>query len=100
MSFFDIFREELQDSDIRLGGKWFCPGSRHYSWDKGANILGIGRRNLIKVPVDRNCRMDTNVLTTELERCLENRWPVIGVTVVFGTTQEGAVDDLEKILEI
>ena len=100
LSFFDIFRDELQESNIRLGGKWFCPGSRHYSWDKGANILGIGRRNLIKVPVDRNCRMDPDVLTQELEKCLENRWPVIGVTVVFGTTQEGAVDDLEKILEI
>jgi len=100
LSFFEIFREELEDSDIRLGGKWFCPGSRHYSWDKGANILGIGRRNLIKVPVDRNCRMDTEVLVKELQKCLENKWPVIGVTVVFGTTQEGAVDDLQRILEI
>jgi len=100
LSFFGLFREELAESKIMMGGKWFCPGSRHYSWDKGANILGIGRRNLIKVPVDRNCRMDTEFMKIEMEKCLEKKWPVIGVTVVFGTTQEGAVDDLEKILEI
>jgi len=100
LSFFGQFGKELAESNIKMGGKWFCPGSRHYSWDKGANILGIGRRNLIKVPVDKNCRMDTEFLKNELEKCLEERWPVIGVTVVFGTTQEGAVDDLERILEI
>ena len=67
---------------------------------KGANILGIGRRNLIKIPVDINCRLDTEVLRRELELCLEKRIPVIGVTVVLGTTQEGAVDDLKTVLDI
>merc|ERR1719474_1562899 len=100
LSFFSTYQEELSQSDIKMGGRWFCPGSRHYSWDKGANILGIGRQNLIKIPVDRNCRMDTEILKDSLEECLREHWPVIGVTVVFGTTQEGAVDDLEKILEI
>ena len=98
LSFFEMFREEL--AGVRLGGRWFCPGSRHYSWDKGANILGIGRQNLIKVPVDINCRMDTRFLEEQLNICIEERWPVIGVTVVFGTTQEGAVDDLDEILRI
>ena len=100
VSFFRSYQEEMSESKVQLEGKWFCPGSRHYSWDKGANILGIGRRNLIKVPVDKNCRMDTDFLRNELEVCLEQRWPVLGVTAVFGSTQEGAVDDLEKILEI
>ena len=55
---------------------------------------------MLKIPVDRNCRMRTDLLRRELEQCLERRRPVIGVTVVYGTTQEGAVDDMEKILEI
>ena len=32
--------------------------------------------------------------------CRTKRIPVIGVTMVFGTTQEGAVDDLEELLVI
>ena len=98
LSFYDMFQDEL--CGVSIGGRWFCPGSRHYSWDKGANILGIGRRNLIKIPVDINCRLDTDVLRRELELCLEKRIPVIGVTVVLGTTQEGAVDDLKTVLDI
>ena len=77
-----------------------CPGSRHYSWDKGANILGIGRENMFKIPVDRNCRMRTDLLREKLEECLEQKRPVIGITVVYGTTQEGAVDDMEEVLKI
>ena len=98
LNFYGEFREEL--AGVQVGGVWICPGSRHYSWDKGANILGIGRQNLIKIPVDRNCRMNTDIVKETLEECLRNKRPVIGVTVVFGTTQEGAVDDMEKILEI
>ena len=98
LNFYDLFQEELLG--VSTGGRWLCPGSRHYSWDKAANILGIGRRNLIKIPVDINCRLDTGVLRQELGLCIERRIPVIGVTVVLGTTQEGAVDDLKTVLDI
>ena len=98
LNFYGEFREEL--AGLNLAGVWICPGSRHYSWDKGANILGIGRDNLIKIPVDRNCRMRMDLLRSALEECLERRRAVIGVTVVYGTTQEGAVDDMEQVLKI
>ena len=98
LGFYEKFREELRD--VNIGGRWFCPGSRHYSWDKGANILGIGRENMIKIKMDENCRMNTEVLRKELEKCLHQRRPVIGVTVVFGSTQEGAVDDMEAVVAI
>ena len=47
------------------------PATRHYSWDKGANILGLGRDNLVKVPVDQDSRMDVEKLKNELEICLK-----------------------------
>ncbi len=34
---------------------------------QGANILGLGRNNLVKVSVDTNCRMDLEKLETELK---------------------------------
>lgn len=33
------------------------PASNHYSWAKGATLLGIGSENLISVMFDRNSRM-------------------------------------------
>ena len=98
LGFFQEFRKELKD--VNTGGRWFCPGSRHYSCDKGANILGIGQDNMLKIQVDENCRMNMDILRAQLEQSLKERRPVIGVTVVFGSTQEGAVDDMEKMLEI
>ena len=99
--FIENMRDFLRDSQVTPSmGKWFISGSRHYSWDKAANILGLGRSNLELVSVDKFCRMNTGHLKQKLELCLEKRIPVLGVTVVFGTTQEGAVDNLKLILKI
>jgi len=99
LEFFQALATELKYTNHKMG-KWFVSGSRHYSWDKGNNMLGLGRRNLVKVSVDRNCRMDMQQLRGHLQDCLKNKIPVIGVTAVFGTTQEGAVDNLREILKL
>ena len=101
LDFFDMAGDLYSAGGIKPStGVWFSPGSRHYSWDKGANILNLGRNNLKKISVDEFCRMDLNELREGLQECLDKKKPVVGVTAVFGTTQEGAVDDLEGILEI
>lgn len=99
-TFFDSLKDKYQEVGATPGGVWMVPGSRHYGWDKGANILGFGRTNLIKIPVDRYCRISIEELEKQLQKCLNEKKPVIGVTAVFGTTQEGAVDELDKILEL
>ena len=79
---------------------YFVPASKHYSLPKGAAILGFGANQLQSISLDRYGRMDTTVLQKELEKCQANLEPVIGVTAVFGTTEEGTVDPLEDILNI
>ncbi|HAI68652.1 MAG TPA: hypothetical protein DCM38_04340 [Gammaproteobacteria bacterium] len=79
---------------------FFVPASKHYSLPKGAAILGVGANNLRAIPLDRYGRMDTTVLQQKLAECQANLEPVIGVTAVFGTTEEGNVDPLEEILNI
>jgi glutamate/tyrosine decarboxylase-like PLP-dependent enzyme len=79
---------------------FFVPASKHYSLPKGAAILGVGGKNLRAIPLNRYGRMDTTVLQQELEKCQANFEPVIGVTAVFGTTEEGNVDPLQDILNI
>ena len=37
----------------------YCsPGTNHYSYPKGATILGLGDKSVIPIEVDRNCRMN------------------------------------------
>ena len=80
--FFDSLKDEYDEIGVRPNsGKWFVSGSRHYSWDKGANILGLGRRKMEKISVDENCRMDTKELTKALEECLEKKIPLMGMAV-------------------
>jgi len=35
-----------------------APATCHYSWSKGAHVLGLGSRNMRKVEVDERSRMD------------------------------------------
>lgn len=36
------------------------PGTNHYSWPKGATILGMGDNNVLPVNVDKNARQDVS----------------------------------------
>lgn len=76
------------------------PATRHYSWPKAATLVGLGSRQLIGVPVDLDARMDLQALREQLERCLQDRIPVIAVVAVIGSTEESAVDPLEGILAL
>jgi glutamate/tyrosine decarboxylase-like PLP-dependent enzyme len=77
-----------------------CSATRHYSWPKGAAILGIGANKMISIAVDVKARMDLNELTTMLDKCLQQKIPVMNVVIIIGTTEESAVDPLKEVLDI
>lgn len=85
----------IQESPVSI-----CSGTRHYSWPKGAAILGIGAANMWNIPVDLKARMDISKLRQSLELCLEKKIPLMNVVAIVGTTEESAVDPLADILEI
>ncbi len=76
------------------------PATRHYSWPKAGTILGIGQDHVVGIPVDDQCRMDTKKLKATLKKCIKNQEPVMMLTAVIGSTEEGVVDNLEEILKI
>jgi glutamate/tyrosine decarboxylase-like PLP-dependent enzyme len=75
------------------------PSTRHYSWDKAGTLLGLGQNSILKVPVDLDAHMSLEALEQRLNECLAEERPVLAVVAVIGTTQEGAVDDLVRILD-
>lgn len=75
-------------------------GTRHYSLEKAAGLLGLGQASLVNIFVDESARMDLQHLEARLRECLEGGIPVLAVVATLGTTEEGAVDPVEGILEL
>lgn len=72
-------------------------GARHYSITKAADLLGIGRENIVLVDVDEHFRMDLRDLEAKLKHAGERRWLPLAVIAIAGTTEEGAVDPIDRI---
>ncbi|KZT57261.1 pyridoxal-dependent decarboxylase domain protein [Calocera cornea HHB12733] len=74
--------------------------TKHYSWPKGAAILGIGKQNCYDISVDEEARVDIKALRNELYARLEKKRPIYMVVAVIGSTEEGAVDPLKDIIAL
>nr|AEB91325.1 tyrosine decarboxylase [Sporolactobacillus sp. P3J] len=79
-------------------GKWLVPQTKHYSWLKAADIIGIGLDQVVPVPIDSNYRMDINELERIIRRYAAEKTPILGVVGVVGSTEEGAVDSVDQIV--
>ncbi|MBN1501662.1 MAG: glutamate decarboxylase [Spirochaetes bacterium] len=75
----------------------------HYSIDKINGILGVGTRNIIKIPVDKYNKADVNLLKHEISKIEEHnkaggaRIKIIAIVAVAGSTETGNIDDLYEI---
>lgn len=76
------------------------PGSMHYSFDKAADVLGIGRQNLLKAPTDRRNRLDVRALREAVGQCRERGLHIIAVVGVAGATETGSIDPLAEVAEV
>ncbi|HEX2867279.1 MAG TPA: aminotransferase class I/II-fold pyridoxal phosphate-dependent enzyme [Ignavibacteriales bacterium] len=65
----------------------------HYSWKRICQILAI--KDYKEIPADRNFRMNTEVLESELKK-----HKAMLVMANLGSTGTGSVDDIEALLEL
>jgi glutamate/tyrosine decarboxylase-like PLP-dependent enzyme len=98
-----------QEYTRRLAAHWGDPlpdsvvlvaATAHYSWEKIVRALGIGAQQLEFVPVDRHCRIDPDALWERIEHLHARRAPILACISVCGSTEEGAVDRLDQVLEV
>ena len=81
-------------------GKLLVPQSKHYSWVKAVDVLGIGQENLVYIQVTKDYRMDLDHLKETIDHLVEERTPILGVVAVTGTTEEGAVDEVHRVVAL
>lgn len=77
----------------------FVSTAAHYSIIKVAQILGYGEDAIRLVPVTSRFRMDCKILESEIRDLPPDHY-VAAVIGTIGTTEEGAVDSIEKIVEM
>ncbi|WNC72758.1 putative pyridoxal-dependent aspartate 1-decarboxylase [Thalassotalea psychrophila] len=72
----------------------------HYSLKKAADILGIGRDNVIAVKTDTNNRINLSALKAECKRLKDNNIKLMAIVGIAGTTETGSIDPLTEMAEI
>ncbi|MFA6022694.1 MAG: pyridoxal-dependent decarboxylase [Candidatus Pacearchaeota archaeon] len=100
--FDEVRNESARGTGVGEGklGVVLVPQSKHYSWVKAADILGIGNKNFIPIQVDEHFRMDINILKKTIDEHVSKKIPIIAVVGVVGTTEEGAIDKIHEITKL
>ncbi|MBX7221847.1 MAG: hypothetical protein K1Y36_17980 [Blastocatellia bacterium] len=80
--------------------KVLVSANAHYSLLKALGIIGLGEANLVKLPLDRAMRLDTAQLQHRLHDLLQEGDCILAVVGVYGSTEEGAIDDFDRLVEI
>jgi len=88
--------EEGVPSNLRV----YCSKETHSSIEKGVAVCGIGTRNLVKIGVDQQMRMDPSELEARIKEDLAAELKPCAVVAAIGTTGTVAVDPLEEIADI
>jgi glutamate decarboxylase len=72
----------------------------HYSLGKAADVLGIGRDNVISIKTDRNHKVDAEAMRVKCAELVANNIGIISIVGIAGATETGQVDPLDKLAEI
>ncbi|KAH9946461.1 pyridoxal-dependent decarboxylase domain protein [Amylocystis lapponica] len=103
MTEYDVQTVGKQSVEVKYGVKeprGFVARTKHYSWPKGAALTGIGSANLLALPVDLDARLSVPALRGALRECHDAQRPVYVVVAIIGSTEHGAVDPLQDILDL
>lgn len=72
----------------------------HYSLKKAANVLGIGKRNLISIPTGEDNKILIPKLVAKIRELKSERIAIAAVVGIAGTTETGSVDPLDELANI
>jgi aromatic-L-amino-acid decarboxylase len=78
----------------------YCSEEAHSSVEKAVKIAGIGRENLVKLPVDEAYRLDPAALKEAIVKDRTMGYTPLCVVVALGTTGSTAIDPLPEVADI
>lgn len=100
-------REKYSNWNINTSGflgrnvfRVYCSEEAHSSVEKAVKIAGIGRKNLVKLPVDEAFRLVPNALQEAIANDRSKGYTPLCVVAALGTTGSTAIDPIPEIAEI
>lgn len=90
----------MQDGIIGDAPVVICSDQAHYAAMTAASWLGIGLKNVIKIPTAPNNEIRTCLFETELRRLLKEGRKIACIIATMGTTDAFGIDHLELLHEI
>ncbi len=94
----DLTRRDAREMDPRLGKLVFYVSSQgHYSFVKAVDVLGLGRGQLRKLPVDDLFRIDLDALAAALAADRDAGLIPCCIIGIAGTTNTGSIDKLSDL---
>jgi glutamate/tyrosine decarboxylase-like PLP-dependent enzyme len=96
------FPELVEDGFSGTGARpvLYSSSESHHSLDKSVGLLGLGRKALRRVPVNARLQLDSATLESHIQRDLAAGFQPCAVVATAGTTNSGAVDDLNALADI
>lgn len=96
---------EIADPEARTEGAsrrlvLYCSEQAHSSVEKGAIAIGVGQKNVRKIPVDAGFRMRTDALREAIQADLAAGRKPFCVVATTGTTSTTSVDPVPEIAAI
>ncbi|GIU07548.1 glutamate decarboxylase [Shewanella sp. c952] len=72
----------------------------HYSLGKTADLLGIGRENIIQVPTAEDNKVDVSEMRDLANQLAADNIKVMAIVGVAGTTETGNIDPLNELADL
>jgi putative pyridoxal-dependent aspartate 1-decarboxylase len=72
----------------------------HYSLAKAADLLGLGTKQLIGIPITARHTIDLGALRSEIRALESRRIGVLAIVGIAGATETGSVDPLDELADI
>jgi aromatic-L-amino-acid decarboxylase len=97
-------RENISEFNINEKGLFdykklrvYCSAEAHSSIEKAVKIAGIGKKNLVKIPVDEKFSIIPGLLEKEIKKDIEEGYIPLCVIAAIGTTGSTAIDSIKDI---
>lgn len=96
------YPDAIEDGIASIGERpvGYSSAESHHSLDKSFGLLGLGRKALRRVKVNDHAQIDIAQLTKQIELDLAAGFKPFVIIATAGTTNSGAIDDIEALAEI
>lgn len=94
----DIQQDGLPDYAQKM--RIICSDKSHFTVQKSASLMGLGERSVVLVKTNVQGQIDVNELQLTIDALKAQDLLPFAVVAMAGTTDHGAIDDLEAVVNI